>query len=432
MATADAQAALDHVLRRWLEYRADAGRALKTVLETAPEMPMAVVLQAAFLMLIGTTSTRPRAVALALRARALARDPAEAAHAAALLAWTEGDLVGARRCWDDALDHAPHDLLALRLQHLSLFWEGDGPGMRAALERRLPAWRATDPGFGFVQGMHAFALEETGELARAERSGREAVAREPDDLWSVHAVAHVLDTDQRAAEGAAWLEPQLKNLVDRNPFRGHVAWHAALFAIEEGRLDDVLRAYDTLILPGEEGFYLDIQNAASLLMRLELLGVDVGRRWDELAERALPRVADLALPFTDLHVVLAQARAQRAEPLARELEALEHADDPVRRDLVVPIARALEAFSAGRPAETVDLLVPLRQSWAPIGGSRTQRDLFAQILLVAALRAGRLDTARTLLTERLAERPRSRLAAAVAESLAAADTRRRPSGSAAG
>jgi len=280
--------------------------------------------------------------------------------------------------------------------------------------------------------MHAFALEETGELARAERLGRDAVSREPDDLWSVHAVAHVLDTDQRAAEGAAWLEPQLQNLADRNPFRGHVAWHAALFAIEEGRLDDVLAAYDTLIRPGEEGFYLDVQNAASLLMRLELLGVDVGPRWAELAERAAPRVADLALPFTDLHVVLAQARAGRAEPLARELAALEHATDPVRRRLVVPIARALEAFTAGRPAEVVDLMLPLRRDWMPIGGSRTQRDLFAQILLVAALRAGRLDTARQLLAERLAERPRSRLAAAVAARMTAVDTGRRPAGTAAG
>lgn len=422
MATTDPRAALGRVVRRWLEYRADAGRELKSLLETAPEMPMAVVLQAAFLLLIGSAATRPRAAALALRARELARSPDERAHAEALLAWSEGDLAAARRCWDAVLDRDPHDLLALRLQHLSLFWEGDGPGMRAALERRLPAWREADPGFGFVLGMHAFALEETGELARAERSGRDAVAREPDDLWSVHAVAHVLDTDQRVAEGAAWLEPQLRNLADRNPFRGHVAWHAALFALEEGRPDDVLAAYDTLIRPGEEGFYLDVQNAASLLMRLELLGVDVGPRWAELATRALPRVADLALPFTDLHVVLAQARAGRADALARELEALERAPDPVRRELVVPIARALEAFTAGRHDETVDLLLPLRHAWAPIGGSRTQRDLFAQILLVAALRAGRIDTARRLLAERLAERPRSRLAQAVAGSLAAADT----------
>lgn len=432
MATEDPRAAFDRVVRRWLEYRADAGRALKAVLDAAPELPMAVVLQAAFLMLVGSSATRPRASALATRARELATDPAGRAHAEAVLAWSQGDLPSARARWDDALDHDPHDLLALRLQHLSLFWEGDGPGMRAAIERRLPAWREADPGFGFVQGMHAFALEETGEPARAEAIGREAVLREPDDLWSVHAVAHVLDTDQRAAEGAAWLEPQLGNLVDRNPFRGHVAWHAALFAIEEGRLEEVLAAYDSRIRPGEEGFYLDVQNAASLLMRLELLGVDVGGRWAELADRAAPRVADLALPFTDLHVVLAQARAGRAEALARELDALEHAPDPVRRELLVPIARALEAFTAGRHGETVDLLLPLRTRWAPIGGSRTQRDLLLQILLVAALRAGRLDTARTLLAERRAERPRSRLADAVTAALDPADTRRRPGSPAAG
>ncbi len=40
-----------------------------------------------------------------------------------------------------------------------------------------------------------------------------------------------------------------------------------------------------------------------------------------------------------------------------------------------------------------------------IGGSDAQRDLFAQLLIAAALQADRFTEARALLAERLAERP---------------------------
>ena len=53
-------------------------------------------------------------------------------------------------------------------------------------------------------------------------------------------------------------------------------------------------------------------------------------------------------------------------------------------------------------------MLPLRYDLACIGGSHAQRDIFNQMLIEAAIRSNRLALARSLLSERLAEKPNSR------------------------
>uniref|UniRef100_UPI0019547FED hypothetical protein n=1 Tax=Enterobacter hormaechei TaxID=158836 RepID=UPI0019547FED len=89
------------------------------------------------------------------------------------------------------LDDSPRDLLAFKLSHALRFMGGDRAGMLAASTRFERRWSAATPGFGFVLGCHAFAIEETGDYATAERLGRRAVEIEPDDAWGIHAVSHV-------------------------------------------------------------------------------------------------------------------------------------------------------------------------------------------------------------------------------------------------
>ena len=72
---------------------------------------------------------------------------------------------------------------------------------------------------------------------------------------------------------------------DRNPFKDHVWWHTALFALELGDYDRVLDVYDREVKVNEVGFYLDVQNAASMLMRLKLMR---GRRRQPLVRCGRP------------------------------------------------------------------------------------------------------------------------------------------------
>ena len=215
-------------------------------------------------------------------------------------------------------------------------------------------------------------------------------------------------------EGITLLDRDPAEWADRNPFQGHNWWHLALFALEKGDYDFVLKMYDERIITANTEFFLDIQNGASLLKRLELLGVDVGNRWEGLVEYAEKQIDDHVLSFTDLHSCMALAAADRGEVLGRFVASLERfADTPdnysagITRPLVIPICEGIMAFESGDFTRAVEKLWPLRDQWAPIGGSHAQRDIFTQILIEAAFRGGELDRARTLLSQRLNLRPQS-------------------------
>ena len=157
-----------------------------------------------------------------------------------------------------------------------------------------------------------------------------------------------------------------------------------------------------------------MQNGASLLKRLELLGVDVGDRWEPLAEYARKRVDDHVLAFTDLHSLMALASADdtaTAQTYITSLESFAQTPDnysaSLMADVVVPMCEGVLAFENEEYARAVDALWPLRDRWFGIGGSHAQRDVFTQILIEAAMRAERYEQARALLAQRALLRPNS-------------------------
>lgn len=412
-----ALALLDRALQEVLEYRLAAPATLDAALALDPGLALARCLKGCLLRSMATRSARPQidaelALAAAERPRLGTR---ERLHLDALGCWAGDDLEGATARWRAIVEVWPRDLLAIRLLHHQGFWMGRRDLMRLAVTRALPAWHAGLPGHGFLLGMLAFAHEEAGELEAAERLARRAVELNPEDMWSLHALAHVLETRDRAAEGAALLDQPVERWADRTSMRGHLFWHAALFEIERGRLDAALALYDRAVRPGARATCIDLHNAASLLARLEWQGRPVGERWQGLAEHALGWVDDHVYPWTDLHAALALARLGRSEAgdLLGSLERLAAEGEGhaarVARPLLVPLVRAILAFYRGEPGRACDLLLALDPVSPEVGGSNAQRDLLDQLLLEAALAAGRLDLARRLAAERVARRPNDRV-----------------------
>ena len=339
----------------------------------------------------------------------------EAAHVAALRAWSKGDLASACAVWDDILLEYPHDLLALRLHHYNSFWMGRTQDLRDGVARVFDQWDKSVPGYSNVQGMYAFGLEECGDYARAEEFGRQAVESNPDDLWAIHAVAHVLEMRGRLRDGIEWLSYPADQWEDRNPFKGHLWWHAAMYPVELGDYDAVLALFDRSIKTEAWDFYLDVQNGASILLRLDLLGVDVGDRWKAMADAMEAHIDDHVLAFTDTHTMIALTADKRFDAAEKMLSSLrEFSKTPdnfaagTMESATIPICQALLDFGKGLHDAVVDGLMPLRYDLACIGGSHAQRDIFSQVLVESAIRSKRLDLARSLLAERLAERPSSR------------------------
>ena len=194
-------------------------------------------------------------------------------------------------------------------------------------------------------------------------------------MWSIHAVAHVLEMQGRLREGAGWLSRPPDIWDDRNPMREHLWWHLAMFEIERGRIDEVLALYDGRFRAKPTDFYLDIQNCASMLWRLECRDVDVGERWEELAEACAGKVEDHALAFTEPHHVMALGRAGRFDDVERVFDSLEQCARArttwaagIARRVTLPLCRAVAACCRGDYGEATELLLPIRADFPLLGG----------------------------------------------------------------
>lgn len=408
-----AVAAFDDAIAGYLGMARDTGERLKRVFEIDPEMPMAQVLKGYFFMLMAAAPLKAKAAEIAAAATPVLADanPRERAHGEALTAWTEGRIGDAIVHWEAILTDHPRDILAMRLAHQGHFYRGDSQNVRDVVARRLYAWDDDAPGYGFVMGMRAFGLEETHGYGRAIDAGRRALEINPADPWAIHAVAHVYEMTDRSAAGIAWITEHEPGWVPAHNFRYHLYWHRALMLLDQGALDAVLAAYDDELWDPDSNEYLDLCNDASLLMRLELHGVDVGKRWRALADKCRGRTNEHILAFVDAHFALALAAAGAPEAadvvttMADYAKASAEENAVVSAEVGVALADGMAAYGAGDHARAFERLYPVRYQLYRVGGSHAQRDLFAMILLDAAVRAGRAQAARALAAERLGRMP---------------------------
>jgi tetratricopeptide (TPR) repeat protein len=219
-------------------------------------------------------------------------------------------------------------------------------------------------------------------------------------------------TQGRIDEGIAFLEAVRPRWTDLNSFMvTHLWWHLALFYLSAGREADALAAYDEQVWAVAKDYSQDQIGAVSLLARLEIDGVAIGARWDELADHLETRANDVGQPFLSVQYLYGLARAGRpaADRLLAAIEAT--AIDPARQDratwqhAALPLARGLIAHARGSYAEAADEIAEALPRLLRLGGSHAQRDLFDIILLDACIRAGQFVEAQQTLELRRAHDP---------------------------
>jgi tetratricopeptide (TPR) repeat protein len=276
---------------------------LDALLQEFPQFVLAHVLKGYSLMSEGTLDAHPKARAHLLQAEVLPANPRERSAREA--------------AWEQVLIEWPLDLLALRQYTGTLFWTGDKRHQAEVTAGVASHWGPQTPGYGHFLSAHTFAMEEVGQYEVAERCARAALALQPQDLWALHGLAHVFEMQGRVQEGVELLSDAARFLNDYNLFRGHLWWHLCLFKFSQGRFDEVLDLFDREVYPQSSTFYLDVQNGASLLARLEFQGVDVGlARWERLAQASLLSATQSTIWFTSMHHVMALMRSGR-EPAAQ-------------------------------------------------------------------------------------------------------------------
>ena len=387
-------------------YRLGTGDRLDALLQEFPEFVLAHVLKGYSLMTEYTLDARPKAQAHLLQAEALPANHRERLHQEALRAWIAQDFSARSAAWEQILVEWPLDLLALRQHTGTLFWTGDKRHQAEVSAGVAGHWGPGTPGYAHFLSAHAFAMEEVGQFVVAERCAREALALQPQDLWALHALVHVFEMQGRVREGIELLSDAARFLNDYNLFRGHLWWHLSLFKFSQARFDEVLDLFDREVYPKSSTFYIDVQNGASLLARLEFQGVDVGlARWERLAQASLRNATQSTVWFTSMHHVMALMRSGRLSAVQSAIEYLRSAGtSSTQAALAHELARAAAAFYQDKPREALERMLAVRQRHGELGASHVQQDLYDQIMVMAALQLGDLPRVRQLLKARLSTR----------------------------
>ena len=410
----DALAAWNGVVHGVLSHGSQTGDHLNRLLTLAPDFAMGHAMKGLACLMLGRREMFAVAKAASDQAQVLLAQGGATARerlwCMALQDWLAGKPTQSIAHMEKALELNPADTISMKLSHGIRFMLGDGAGMLRSVERVIDAHSPDHGHYGYVLGCHAFALEEAGNFALAEATGLRALQFAKDDAWGLHAVAHVYDTTHKVDAGIALIDGNAPAWDHCNNFRFHVWWHKALLHLDQGDIATVLDLYDTKIRDEKTDDYRDFSNASSLLMRLQIEGVDVGERWVELADLAEKRSDDGCLTFADMHYMLAligDTRPNAAARLNAQVARSSQVKDDTGRVMMTPgqaTSTGLSAFGDGDYHAAFAHLKTAQPDFQAMGGSHAQRDIFERLTIEAGLRAGRLADTQMLLSARTQRR----------------------------
>ncbi|XP_059257756.1 tetratricopeptide repeat protein 38 isoform X2 [Mustela nigripes] len=326
----------------------------------------------------------------------------ERLHVSAVETFAKGNFSRACELWEQILWDHPTDMLALKFSHDAYFYLGYQEQMRDSVARIYPFWTPSIPLSSYVKGIYSFGLMETNFYDKAEKLAKEALSINPTDAWSVHTIAHIHEMKAEIKDGVEFMQSS------------EAHW--------KGEYEAALTIYDNHVFPSlkASGAMLDVVDSCSMLYRLQMEGVSVGERWQEVLPITQKHSRDHILLFNDAHFLMASLGARDSGTTQELLTTLQDASKApgencqhlLARDVGLPLCQALVEAENGNPGRVLELLLPIRYRIIQIGGSNAQRDIFNQLLIHAALNCTsgvHKNVARNLLMERDALKPNSPL-----------------------
>jgi tetratricopeptide (TPR) repeat protein len=380
-----------------------------------PQLVLARVLQAYLALYAGSASGLERARALVgdLDPWALESGERELLHVLAVRSWVDGEWERAASFLERALLHESRDLLALKVVQDLCFFIGNQQALRNVVERVFGAWPSDRPGYGYVCGMYAFGLEENGQYEAAEKHAQRALEENPRDVWAVHAQAHVFEMEGAQRLGLAFLDRSADDWSS-SYFATHNWWHRALYHLELREFDEALALYDGPIRGARSSEWLDVDDAASLLWRLHLFGIDIGDRARALLEDVQGLLDGPVSVFNDWHAVMIAGLAGAPEVCEQLILLNRSAGSGTNRRAIeaagLQLLEGFAAFAGGDTTRAVHRLVDVEPKAHVVGGSHAQRDVIDLTIIAAAARSGDVPLADALLATRLERKPSAKAA----------------------
>ena len=93
-----------------------------------------------------------------------------------------------------------------------------------------------------------------------------------------------MEMQGRQQEGIAWMTGNTEGWSRDSFFAVHNWWHVALYHLDLGNTDEVLKLFDGPIYGAKSRMILEMIDASAMLWRMHLRGVDVGDRWQAVAD----------------------------------------------------------------------------------------------------------------------------------------------------
>jgi hypothetical protein len=252
---------------------------------------------------------------------------------------------------------------------------------------------------------------ENGSVAKGRDLAQRGLEQRRANANAAHAVAHAMFEQGATQEAETLIEGWLPEYDRAGMLHGHLAWHAALSALERDDPQHALAIYSKHVRPSVS-LSLPINvvsDAVSLLWRLQAYGYDVpSGLWDEAERYAGAKYTKPGLAFVEVHMALLAAATGRHVAAADRMDANAKriAEGALPAGPVVPaIGRAALAFANADYAECLRILEPVAGDVARVGGSGAQRQIIEDMLLLSLIRSGASAKARDLLDRRLHRRP---------------------------
>jgi tetratricopeptide (TPR) repeat protein len=327
-----------------------------------------------------------------------------------VLAWAQGKGREALERMQTALQARPHEATLIQRLYFIYFMQGAADKMLEMMESVLPAYENDS----YILGMYSFALEETRNFAKALEIGQKAHALNLEDIWTVHALAHIYYETGAFGPGTQLLTEALPQCEGVGPFRTHIAWHLAVLLWEQGQYHNALGLYHERFPNPASLEPPNFVDAVALLWRLNLTGQPTSAEWEALTPsldqlRMLPTYL-----FNQMHVALGLAGTKQFDWAQAYLDGLRSRVKPDRPGVLgevgVPVVEGLIAHAKGDYARTVDCMLPIKDRIVNVGGSNAQREIFTDVLIDACLHAGVYDAAIELLERKRRDRPQRPLA----------------------
>ncbi len=327
------------------------------------------------------------------------------ATVAALLAWADGDLTGARLLARTAAGPEATDLLATQAAvHLSCA-AGQVDDAHAMAEAAV----RSHPDAGAASALLALTHIRRQSVEAAERAATAALELAPDDPLAELALAEVLYASPVTRRAADRLQDRSRHW-DRLPPAAAVTLWAALAdsLMDDRRVEAALAIIDG---PLQASAPVDPAAAVPILARLPLDGVDAGARWPLLAPHLANPDTWPGEPVRAAWTVFGLLQSGAEEALQAFVGGLRKQTDAAREDdtawrtlMPATVAFLAQHRRADHRAAAV-AFNPVRADLPALGGSQRLRDRLEDLFIVSAMPTGLILWAVNALESRRYRRP---------------------------